>query len=429
MRIVSARNLFVLAVFGFQAISVEHVNMVFNPSSRWALVLALALLLLLTNSWLQGLAGLFGLLLAMSWGWALLTSFWSGLPHLTILKSVALGLTAVSFMAGGRHWVRSGRSEDALAFLLPVVGLGLLAVIVARGADTASYQLGTIVVFQGLTSNPNTLGLLLVLGVPYLLWKVHSGRNQKRVLWVWVILLGLAVTGLLWTHSRAAILTGLLMIWGYAFTCGAGRKLTLAITTLLVLLITVIAAPQVIDAIEKRYVFKGADVEAGVLATRRDVWSESLDYARRGSLFGGGYGVTLGDEGFAGGWSAVGYGREKGNSQLAIWEETGLVGLTLYGLQIVCLLWVLKRGIQGAPNRDIKVLMGIVAGSLVGLVAHSVFEAWWTSPGSPEAVAFWSLAGVYTGLIAKRSRPRVRQPQPSLPGRFALRERMLVAES
>ena len=39
------------------------------------------------------------------------------------------------------------------------------------------------------------------------------------------------------------------------------------------------------------------------------------------------FGNSIGGGSFAGGLTAVGYGREKGNTQLAIVEETGLVGL------------------------------------------------------------------------------------------------------
>ena len=124
---------------------------------------------------------------------------------------------------------------------------------------------------------------------------------------------------------------------------------------------------------------------------------------------GGGYGVTIGDTNFKGGLTAIGYGREKGNTQLAIVEETGIIGLLIY----LYLLYVLfKRLISEQsklPRCGTKVLLGIVTGTLFGLIMQSVFEAWWVAPGAPESLYFWTLAGVAQGIASAARKNRILQ--------------------
>jgi hypothetical protein len=80
-------------------------------------------------------------------------------------------------------------------------------------------------------------------------------------------------------------------------------------------------------------------------------------------------------------------------------------------------LFFLFSNLIGAYRRekqpDIKVLMGLILGSLVGFTAMSVFEAWWGAPGSAESAFFWSVAGLGLGL-AEWSRYVQRRPFPQL---------------
>jgi hypothetical protein len=80
--------------------------------------------------------------------------------------------------------------------------------------------------------------------------------------------------------------------------------------------------------------------------------------------------------GFDFGLTAFGYGREKGNTQLAIMEELGLIGLWLYGLLLASLFGHLARTFKRFQTRDDKVAFGIVTGAILGMTVNSVFEAW-----------------------------------------------------
>lgn len=150
-----------------------------------------------------------------------------------------------------------------------------------------------------------------------------------------------------------------------------------------------------------------------MLRSRDEVWEISYEQALKGGLIGGGYGVTIDSlEAFEGGLNSAGYGREKGNSQLGIMEETGIVGLCLYlasTLSLLALVWR-ARGRCRAPR--FRLLLGLVFGMISGLTFQSVFEAWYNAPGSPECMYYWVMAGIAVGLATD---PRLPSATPGIP--------------
>ena len=119
---------------------------------------------------------------------------------------------------------------------------------------------------------------------------------------------------------------------------------------------------------------------------------------------GGGYGATIGDNSFVmKGLNARGYGREKANSQLAIIEETGIVGFVFY-----CALLIIffTKGIRCflRMSGEEKVAMGLILGTLVGLLLESVAEGWWDAPGGQEFTSFWVLFGLAMGVMSLEKR-------------------------
>jgi hypothetical protein len=132
------------------------------------------------------------------------------------------------------------------------------------------------------------------------------------------------------------------------------------------------------------------------LHSREDVWRLSFDNAIKGGVFGAGFAVTIGDTDFKLA-SQKRYGREKGNSQLAILEETGAIGLLLSSMVII-LFYIHSFFYYVRLRGDDKVIMGLVLGSISGLLMESIVEAWWDSLG-PEVICFWMLVGVVFGMI------------------------------
>lgn len=156
-----------------------------------------------------------------------------------------------------------------------------------------------------------------------------------------------------------------------------------------------------------------------ILFSRRDPWEESYNGALQGGWFGLGYGASYGDTGFSGGLTAVGYGREKCNSQLAVIEETGIVGGVFYVILIFTIFAELLRGVKRAVEPEARMEIALITGLASGLLLQSMFEAWWTSPGSVESALFWSTVGVGSALVRRMGlartgyAPKIRAHGPS----------------
>jgi hypothetical protein len=110
---------------------------------------------------------------------------------------------------------------------------------------------------------------------------------------------------------------------------------------------------------------------------------------------GAGFSVTIGDTNYK--IKQASYGREKGNSQLAILEETGVIGLLLSSV-VIFLFFLHVFFYYLRFSSDEKVMLGLVLGSICGLLAESFVEAWWDSLG-PEVICFWTLVGIVFGII------------------------------
>jgi O-antigen ligase len=215
------------------------------------------------------------------------------------------------------------------------------------------------------------------------------------------------------TYSRAAILSAGMLGIGFCLSFKLSKTGFALVLIGAALLFVGAISSAALDTTYKDYILKGSSQEQGIFFSRGEVWRISYENAQQGGWFGAGYGVTVGETDFQGGATAVGYGREKGNTQLAIVEETGVVGLGLYFILLLALFLPLVRAHLREKNTDIKVVLGIVIGALAGLTVMSVFEAWWVAPGSAESAYFWSLAGVGLGLTRSLAfAPKTLNPPP-----------------
>jgi len=408
--------LFPLGVFAFVAPVVSYFNAIFTTDTRWVVAAALALVMVGTGRAFSLLRQDVGLALAAYVSWCVLTYSWSEVPELTLLKSGALALVGMGLFAGGQYWVVRLGWERALSYLLPILALALFAGAFGQAAIEQSSD--GLTLYEGLTNNPNMLGSLMNMAVPFLLWQSYRSRGRRRQLILWLGLLGVVLGVLLLSVSRSSIVAALITCGVFLAVVGIRRNGLLSALAAALLCGSVMAVPDVYETLEQRYVRKVPEgSELAVLNSRQELWEESYEQAIKGGIVGGGYGVTIGDMDFAGGLTSVGYGREKGNSQLAMMEETGIVGLGLYLMFLVVLFYRATLPMRRSVDPDMKVMGAILLGALLGQTVQSLFEAWWVAPGSPESAYFWAMSGVATGLSVE-IRQRVTSFMHRLPERF-----------
>jgi hypothetical protein len=414
---ISLALIFPLTLFAVAAQNVQHLDTVFTGATRWALLAALALFLLWRRKlMLASRTALAGAVVAWI-GWVSLTTLWSDVPLLSAMKSLALGVSVLALLSGGIFWAQYVRSNDPLSYLAPLVVLALFTGLFGLGVSRAVN--GGVQLFRGLSDSENGFAVLIAASLPYPLYA--AGRTGSAVAWprraVWLVIATLLVGMLVATRSRGGEAAAACVLAAFAFAA-MPRKVFLA--GVVMAAASALAAGGLwmssshtsgIAGPTAHFLGKGHDGD--LLQSRRYVWQVSSEAALEGGLIGIGEGVSAGaSPTFEAGASASGYGREKGDSPLAMVEETGLIGLAIY----LGLLWRLFRYlISGAASAsgEVRTQLILLIGALAGLLLQSLVEAWWTSPGSIESVLFWSAAGVAIGLVRRRqlaAAPPARSP-------------------
>lgn len=393
-----------LTVFAFSAPAVNYVSTVFNSTTRWP-VLAFLFVTIAPRRIIFSIAQSAAGAAALTYGlWCISTALWSAVPMLSALKASALLLLMIAMFAAGQGWLRLVALRDAINYALPMSALALFAGIAGQASMAAQVELGTgLIAYQGLTTNPNMFGSIMTMGLPVLLWGAYRGWRAGRPLSLWSLLLAAVLIFLFLSRSRASMLASMGTICGFVFALRSQHRFLVIASTLAATGLAYIAMPDIGNYAEV-YIKKGG---SSVMFSREQVWSKSLENAREGGLLGLGYGVTAGEQNFELSMTSVGYGREKGNSQMAIVEETGLVGFGLYILFIAASFKSIFRALRLSTDADTRIMIGILGGAWFGMLINSLFEAWWVAPGSPEAVWFWSLTGVLMACTnALRTEPR-----------------------
>ena len=396
-----------LAMFAFGGVGVSYLNLVFTSMTRFLFVLPVLALLLVHGWLLNGLRGGAGLAATLFFFLAVLSTFWSDVPELSGLKSISYAVIATVFSGAGAFWAQKCARGQELRLFLPLVILVLIASIGGAAVSTASVRMNTYIeLYRGLTANSNYLGILALSAIPATLWEFYRphGDTWRRLIgYSLAPALGLVV---LLTFSRASIAAAAIMILCFLLGAGLKRYALITIAAVFSAIVLFVAFPEKIARYETIYVYKGAIGEQSIIASRVKAWDKSLAGADAGGLVGLGFGVSAGFTEFEEGFSTSNYGREKGNTALAVAEELGSVGLVLYVILLVLMFARIYGGVLRARHPHERVMLSIVFGGLAGLVINSQFEAWFLAPGAFGTPVFWSLFGLGLALVSRYDRER-----------------------
>lgn len=404
---------FGLTLVAFAAVDVRYIGQVFNHSARWGFLAALFTLTISQGTFGRGLRGGAGALILIYIGWVLATVMWSEIPALSLAKGGVNALVVLTCLSAGFTWVERAAPEHSLTVFALNSALAVIAGTAGAAMGEAQVHTSeTTVLYSGLAYNPNLLGILIIMSMPWTLWFYDQSRNKtlRRRLLAYGCLALLLLT-LILTRARSSILSVCIVGITYVYYRGFIR---IAITSALAVLAVAAIFQALPGLTEWIWGLMEKGQESGdLLYSRREVWGASLAGAKQGGLFGSGFGVSAGAQAagdFLENLTAVGYGREKGNSALAVIEELGQTGFVLYVTLLLRLLWQLIRAARVAPTATMRVQLALVLGTLLAMIVNSQFEAWWTAPGSPGFPFFWSLAGAGLALsLASQRAERYRR--------------------
>jgi len=272
-------------------------------------------------SWFHMFAVLFVL-------WAGATSLWSVDPEATQTVFLTyLQLLVLVWLISEIAW--SPARQRAL-FQAYVLGAGVAAVLTIHDYLSGVIALDTVAGrFAALNQDPNDLGLTFALGLP-MAWYVSL--SQARGAWLWCLYLPLAITAILLTGSRGAVLTGLVGLSIIPWTLRRMRLRTKVALYALAAGSLVLASYLVPNASLARIASTRADIEAGYFGGRGPVWLAGLEVAREHPLVGvgaGGYPEAV--------EPTIGQEMVAHNVLLSILVEDGTVGFLLFVAMLVAL--------------------------------------------------------------------------------------------
>lgn len=395
-----------LCFLGFTGSAIVFLERIFTSNTRW-IFLALLFLFLLSKRCLVAFVEIrLFLILFLYFAWCFLTSFWSNVPLLSFSKSGIFIIVALTMMSASTQWVRMHHTDHCLDYLGVFTMLVLLAGFLGKYSYNPYSNTAKNYMYSGLIHGTNMFGSLLAMAFPFLIWKSYLNWTNIKNRIKWIFLSGSCLLFLALSLSRSSILVVAITSLCFLTKLNINKKIYSLLLGLIICTAIFAINSSIFSNMAMRYIYKNQS-SIGLLGSREKPWELSYNGAVQGGWIGQGYGVSYGqnDFNFDFNLSSVGYGREKGNSQLAIVEETGLIGLILYSLFICAIVIKLIILNINVYERNDKILVGIVSGIFLGMLAQSVFEAWWTSPGSLESVYFWTLVGVIRGLeIVMRNR-------------------------
>ncbi len=351
--------------------------------------------------------------------WFLLTSLWSSYAEISAVRALYYILISLGCISAGILWVQHSKKK-IFDFLLPanliVVLLCLFSLITNIPSDswTAGHGKG----FMGFFGHQNLLASVLLFTLPAVWGLKIKDKSQKikgRKVFFF-ILLSLNLLVLTLTYSRSALLALIFGVIVFLILNRNWKVITYGFAITAVLIIAIYSIPSLNQAVDK--IIKKDFPE--VYSSRMWMWDPSYKAALEGGLFGLGYGISHPDirsgeysDRFVDGRII----REKGNSSLALVEETGVVGLVLFLLPIllIVILSVTKDlhqtrffsrqdGIRmttdlSPPTTHYSLLTAALAAFLI----HAQFEAWWVGVGSVQLPLFY----IYFGLIVLSSKSNV----------------------
>lgn len=382
-----------MTILAFNGTMVSYLS-IFLTDNRWIFLLLLSIQQIFSKQ-RQHTPRFFMICLFLYALWCIITVSWSENNELSFMKSSMFFILTFTMIRAGQFWMARSTLRKSFDYLIPLAivayATGILGYFFSPNAFDG-------ILFQGYVYGANMFGALMAMTIPLILWRCYLNLSRPHIRNIWIGLLLLAMLFIFMSMSRAALLMALLSLAGGLVFLAANKQLLFGYLIIAVAILVYSFSPIFGSQVVQRVVYKHGDT---VLYTRVQVWDESYEKATLGGWFGAGYGVSIGAPAIERErLTSVGYGREKGNSQLAIIEETGIVGFLLYILMLASLFRILLRKYKKTKSRDIKVALGLYIGALAGMIVQSGFEAWWVAPGAPESAVFWALAGCALGLTA-----------------------------
>jgi len=312
--------------------------------------------------------------------WAAITSFWSLDPKNSLIRALYFAFVLTVAFVAGYLWFNK---KENLNFLILVNILVLVVSVVSLvfGVPESSWELNPIWRFKGFAQHQNTLGALILFTSLPLIWNLFFKKINIFQIFLLLINVGILVI----TFSRASILSFVLIVVVLTIRLNFTMFLKILATSFVLISIILLIKPQLVTKPINHIVFKGSN---SAYSTREKLFDDSFHAAQNGGLLGLGYGVSdpqIKNPIYVGGSDSI---REKGNSLLALIEETGVIGLVFFFLPVFLII----EDIGFRKLFSSNILFSLFAFT-ISFLLHSQFEAWLAGVSSFMLLVYFVLLG------------------------------------
>jgi hypothetical protein len=362
------------------------------------------------------------------------SALWSVDPRLTIGRIFTVGVLfiAASALALGSADPRVAATRVLLGVLVGIAAvtvISLIVLVVSHDDAVLAATTGSGWRFRGVGENPNTVPMLLCVGLPLAVWRSFDSVRRARLQGLALVLLfageiafsgtrgaliagfpGAIVTALLLAPSLRRKLVAALGLVAIALACVALAKLPKPAQLAAAPPAAAAApAPVVTKCIDAQQAFRLEDelgfppngayrppVQRTILGSsgRAQAWDGAIRQAVRRPVAGYGFGTeerVFVDRFFAFESSFV------ENGYIAIFLQLGIVGLALFAALLVALFWSAARLVRW-PGPAAAATGVLVASCLIEVTQSGLF-----SVGNVAAASIWICVLTLPALALERS--------------------------
>ena len=319
---------------------------------------------------------------------ALFSSFFSINIETSLFKSITFILLIFFSLIILPEFTKEYKKKLEILKILRNIMLFLIMLNIVILIISPPWAYKTLIVrFQGVFSNPNTLGMFLFVSLPVFVYFFLSSNKklEKIINFIFILLIFMLAT---FTFSRAALLGMLIFMMVILFYLKK-RLFKIIFPTSIVLLIILFSSPTLMELLR---------LSEDPFTYRDRIWQIGLENFSESKIIGKGYGTTqqiMSNKFILQKYDVSEYhlGKHFHNIYVEILCETGLIGLLLFVVFLILTSCKLIKKIKTSQNGE-KIFTISIYSLFIGVIVHGFSESMLLSSGNASNLIVWCLIGM-----------------------------------
>lgn len=252
--------------------------------------------------------------------------FYSSLPIISIFKVLSFGIPFVAIIIGVNYTFKEFNWLRWLFILIMgLVIIGIPSLFFNFGYARNGYS------FQGLTNQPNMLGLILIISLALTLSLSFVQKNMNQL--IFLSFIGSSIVMIIFTDSRTALISSAILIVIYIVSKRIKNFLQISIVSFSFVLVFLFLINDNIKRFIVNFMLKN---QSDILVSRENQITELLTNFYLNPLWGTGFAVPYLPQRYF--IFSSEYVVEPGNIFLAVLSYSGIIGFVLFSVFMINIL-------------------------------------------------------------------------------------------